>query len=96
MPYVSEELYQRLPKPNGGKNSPPSLCVTPYPQSSEVRIFFYSLIIIYFSSLNNIVMKKLKKMLKQFTMRLKKFVHIVQQIKLFQRKKILVSLLRSS
>ncbi|CAF3598968.1 unnamed protein product [Rotaria sp. Silwood1] len=35
MPFVSEELYQRLPKPNKGLNSPPSLCVTPYPQSSE-------------------------------------------------------------
>lgn len=38
MPFLSEELYQRLPKPNGGVNSPPSLCVTPYPQSSEVDI----------------------------------------------------------
>ncbi|CAF1320643.1 unnamed protein product [Adineta ricciae] len=35
MPYVSEELYQRLPKPNGGKDAPPSLCVTPYPKSSQ-------------------------------------------------------------
>jgi len=37
MPYVSEELYQRLPKPNQGHNSPPSLCVTPYPQSSQFK-----------------------------------------------------------
>lgn len=37
MPFVSEELYQRLPKPNKGLNSPPSLCVTPYPRASDVR-----------------------------------------------------------
>ena len=36
MPFVSEELYQRLPKPNKGQNSPPSLCVTPYPRSTQV------------------------------------------------------------
>ncbi|CAF0867085.1 unnamed protein product [Rotaria sordida] len=35
MPYLSEELYQRLPKPNNEQNAPPSLCVTPYPQSTE-------------------------------------------------------------
>ncbi len=28
MPYFCEELYQRLPQPNNGQNSPPSLCVT--------------------------------------------------------------------
>ncbi len=38
MPYLTEELYQRLPQPNNGQNSPPSLCVTPYPQSSQVEI----------------------------------------------------------
>ncbi|CAF3582603.1 unnamed protein product, partial [Rotaria sp. Silwood2] len=32
---ISEELYQRLPKPNNEQNAPPSLCVTPYPQSTE-------------------------------------------------------------
>lgn len=48
MPYVSEELYQRLPKPNGGANSPPSLCVTPYPQSSEVRIYKDILLLLLF------------------------------------------------
>ncbi|CAF1179244.1 unnamed protein product [Rotaria sordida] len=37
MPFVSEELYQRLPKPNKGRNAPPSLCVTPYPQSSQFK-----------------------------------------------------------
>jgi hypothetical protein len=41
MPYVSEELYQRLPKPNQGKNAPPSLCVTPYPQSIQVKRFSF-------------------------------------------------------
>ncbi len=40
MPYLSEEFYQRLPKPNNGQNSSTSLCVTPYPQSNEVNIFF--------------------------------------------------------
>ena len=39
MPFVSEELYQRLPKPNKGQNSPPSLCVTPYPRLIQVLIF---------------------------------------------------------
>ncbi|CAF4505017.1 unnamed protein product [Rotaria socialis] len=37
MPFVSEELYQRLPKPNKGLNAPPSLCVTPYPQASQFK-----------------------------------------------------------
>ncbi|CAF2759697.1 unnamed protein product [Rotaria sp. Silwood2] len=35
MPYLSEELYQHLPKPNNGQSSSPSLCVTSYSQSSE-------------------------------------------------------------
>ncbi len=30
MPYVTEELYQRLPRRT--ENSPPSVCVTPYPE----------------------------------------------------------------
>jgi valyl-tRNA synthetase len=42
MPFVSEELYQRLPKPNNGQNAPPSLCVTPYPQTSQVNYFSFS------------------------------------------------------
>jgi len=42
MPFVSEELYQRLPKPNQGKNSPPSLCVTPYPKSADVILRYTS------------------------------------------------------
>ncbi|KAK2722041.1 valine--tRNA ligase-like isoform X2 [Artemia franciscana] len=33
MPYVSEELYQRLPRRD--TSDPPSLCVTPYPEESE-------------------------------------------------------------
>lgn len=48
MPYVSEELYQRLPKPNRGANSPPSLCVTPYPKPADVNI--YSFILLLFHS----------------------------------------------
>ena len=36
MPYVSEELYQRLPKPKSDREAPASLCVTPYPQPSQV------------------------------------------------------------
>lgn len=36
MPFVSEELFQRLPRrrPQGG---PPSISVTPYPETDEVR-----------------------------------------------------------
>ena len=36
MPFVTEELYQRLPrrKPH---SDPPSICVTPYPDTQEVR-----------------------------------------------------------
>lgn len=30
MPFVTEELYQRLPRRND--NAPPSVCVTPYPE----------------------------------------------------------------
>lgn len=37
MPFLGEELYQRLPKPNKGENLPPSLCVTPYPSPKDVR-----------------------------------------------------------
>jgi valyl-tRNA synthetase len=61
MPFVSEELYQRLPKPNGGANSPPSLCVTPYPQSNEVKIFYSSFsffvnnYLLYFSLINIVI-----------------------------------------
>ncbi|TRY84984.1 hypothetical protein DNTS_028859 [Danionella cerebrum] len=34
MPFVSEELYQRLPR-RRPQDSPPSICVTPYPDMSE-------------------------------------------------------------
>ena len=48
MPYVSEELYQRLPKPNEGKDAPPSLCVTPYPKSSQVKDILLSTFLLKF------------------------------------------------
>lgn len=34
MPFVTEELFQRLPRRM--PQAPPSLCVTPYPEPSEV------------------------------------------------------------
>lgn len=34
MPFVTEELFQRLPR--RVPHAPPSLCVTPYPEPSEV------------------------------------------------------------
>ncbi|XP_071802755.1 valine--tRNA ligase-like [Asterias amurensis] len=33
MPYLSEELYQRLPRRT--ENEPPSICVTPYPETAQ-------------------------------------------------------------
>lgn len=36
MPFVTEELYQRLPRRNP-QSDPPSICVTSYPDSQEVR-----------------------------------------------------------
>ena len=36
MPFISEELYQRLPRRTD--TGPPSICVTPYPINEEVRI----------------------------------------------------------
>lgn len=35
MPFVTEELFQRLPRRL--PQAPPSLCVTPFPEPSEVR-----------------------------------------------------------
>lgn len=35
MPFVTEELFQRLPRRT--LQAPPSLCITPYPEPSEVR-----------------------------------------------------------
>uniref|UniRef100_A0A8C1ZBB1 Valine--tRNA ligase n=1 Tax=Cyprinus carpio TaxID=7962 RepID=A0A8C1ZBB1_CYPCA len=34
MPFVTEELFQRLPR-RRAQDSPPSICVTPYPETSE-------------------------------------------------------------
>uniref|UniRef100_A0A673ISI1 Valine--tRNA ligase n=1 Tax=Sinocyclocheilus rhinocerous TaxID=307959 RepID=A0A673ISI1_9TELE len=34
MPFVTEELFQRLPRRHA-QDSPPSICVTPYPETSE-------------------------------------------------------------
>ncbi|CAF3823052.1 unnamed protein product [Rotaria sp. Silwood1] len=39
MPYITEELYQRLPQPKQDQPLPPSLCVTPYPQSIQFKEF---------------------------------------------------------
>lgn len=36
MPFVTEELYQRLPR-RKPQSDPPSICVTPYPEPEEVR-----------------------------------------------------------
>jgi valyl-tRNA synthetase len=36
MPFVSEELHQRLPKAKTTDAVLPSLCVTPYPRTSDV------------------------------------------------------------
>lgn len=37
MPFVTEELFQRLPR--RVPRAPPSLCVTTYPEPSEVRLW---------------------------------------------------------
>ena len=37
MPFVTEELFQRLPR--RVPDAPPSICVTPYPMSADVRDF---------------------------------------------------------
>uniref|UniRef100_A0A9J8A9M6 Valine--tRNA ligase n=1 Tax=Cyprinus carpio carpio TaxID=630221 RepID=A0A9J8A9M6_CYPCA len=36
MPFVTEELFQRLPR-RRAQDSPPSICVTPYPETSEME-----------------------------------------------------------
>ncbi|XP_050688997.1 valine--tRNA ligase-like isoform X2 [Eriocheir sinensis] len=38
MPFLSEELFQRLPPRTSGQ--PPSLCVTPYPEPQHFDIFY--------------------------------------------------------
>jgi len=35
MPFISEELFQRLPR--WSSNEPPSICVTPYPEKEELN-----------------------------------------------------------
>lgn len=35
MPFVTEELFQRLPRRS--TSDPPSICVTPYPQIQQVN-----------------------------------------------------------
>lgn len=37
MPFVTEELFQRLPR-RQAQASPPSISVTPYPDTSEVSL----------------------------------------------------------
>lgn len=37
MPFITEELYQRLPRRTEG--CPPSLCVTSYPEAKNVSTF---------------------------------------------------------
>lgn len=43
MPFITEELYQRLPRK---KLIYPSICISPYPDSSEVIISYNFVIII--------------------------------------------------
>lgn len=35
MPFITEELYQRLPRPKKLRDSIPSICVAPYPEPSD-------------------------------------------------------------
>lgn len=44
MPYLSEELYQRLP--HTGADKAPSVCVAPFPSSHEVGLQFRNSIVI--------------------------------------------------
>lgn len=48
MPFLSEELFQRLPPRTSSQ--PPSLCVTPYPEPQQVHNlnYIYFCIYIYF------------------------------------------------
>ncbi|XP_059352638.1 valine--tRNA ligase-like isoform X2 [Daphnia carinata] len=40
MPFISEELWQRLPRPEAvQKNLPPSICVASYPTDSEFQVW---------------------------------------------------------
>lgn len=37
MPFITEELYQRLPRPKAVADSIPSICVAPYPEEKDCR-----------------------------------------------------------
>lgn len=37
MPFITEELYQRLPRPEAKRDKIPSICVAPYPELEECR-----------------------------------------------------------
>lgn len=37
MPYITEELYQRLPIPASERTPIPSICVAPYPQNEDYQ-----------------------------------------------------------
>lgn len=37
MPYITEELYQRLPRPMSERKNIPSICVAPYPQTEDLH-----------------------------------------------------------
>ena len=41
MPFLTEELYQRLPRK---EMKYPSICVAPYPETEEVSLLFQSII----------------------------------------------------
>ena len=41
MPFVTEELFQRLPRRT--ENEPPSICVTRYPQPEDVSLYLWLL-----------------------------------------------------
>ena len=45
MPFISEELFQRLPRRTN--KAPPSICVTPYPEDAQVSccVFGFSLLL---------------------------------------------------
>lgn len=37
MPFITEELYQRLPRSNESKRTIPSICIAPYPEEEESK-----------------------------------------------------------
>jgi valyl-tRNA synthetase len=92
MPFVSEELYQRLPKPKQSTSISPSLCVTPYPKWSEVDLIVSIMQrrAIAFSS-NNIDTKRLRRMSTRSTRPSTRFVRIDQHKKSSRKRKTIVS-----